>query len=210
LFVFWRFFYFFRDPERDAPPGKNIVAPADGMIVYVKEVKNNALPISIKKQREIALSELTKVEDFAAGDKYAVGIFMLPSSVHVNRAPIAGEVSGVHYHKSKNLAMTVMWLRCRLGRKPYEKHARHILQNERNTVIIRGDFPLAVVQIADLYVRKIVCSVTKGQAVEKGQRIGMIRMGSQVDCIFPQQGMTIRVAEGQMVKAGETVLATYE
>lgn len=67
-----------------------------------------------------------------------------------------------------------------------------------------------IVQIADFYVRKILCYVKLNQKLQKGQRIGMIRMGSQVDCVFPNmKGLEIKVKDGQKVKAGETILATY-
>lgn len=206
----WRFFFFFRDPERETPAGRNVISPADGRIVYIKKVKNNTVPISIKKSRRIPLAELTRVDDFKETDAYVIGIFMRPTDVHVNRAPITGQVTKVHYHKANNLPMTMMWLRSLLGLRPYEKHAHHILQNERNTVVFAGDITVAVVQIAELYVRRIVCAVRSGSRVGKGERYGMIRMGSQVDCVIPQEMMTVRVKVGERVRAGETVLATYE
>jgi phosphatidylserine decarboxylase len=205
----WRFVFFFRDPERTTPPGSNIISPADGRVVYIKKVKNNTVPISIKKRRKIPLAELTRVDDFRDTDAYVIGIFMRPTDVHVNRAPISGQVTNIHYHKAQNLPMTMMWLRSLLGLKPYEKHAHHILQNERNTVVFAGDITVAVVQIAELYVRRIVCAVRRGCRVGKGDRFGMIRMGSQVDCVFPQEATTVQVKVGERVRAGETVLATY-
>ena len=67
------------------------------------------------------------------------------------------------------------------------------------------DFRYAVVQIAGLIARRIVCWVEKGDTIERGKRFGMIRFGSRVDLYLPQN-MQIEVSTGQRVKAGETVL----
>jgi len=72
LLFHWRFFFFFRDPERTTPSGKNIVSPADGRVVYVKKVSNNTVPIAIKKRRTIPLRELIRVDEFRQTDTYGV------------------------------------------------------------------------------------------------------------------------------------------
>ena len=62
--------------------------------------------------------------------------------------------------------------------------------------------------LADIYVNRIECWVKGGEKVTKGQRIGMIKMGSQVDMIFPcKDDISVIVTEGQKVKAGESVIA---
>jgi phosphatidylserine decarboxylase len=89
----------------------------------------------------------------------------------------------------------------------YSRRSRHTLENERNTMIIEGRVPVCTIQIADSYVDKIECWVEENQEIKKGQRIGRIRMGSQVDLVVPAlEGMAIVVQEGQHVKAGESVL----
>jgi phosphatidylserine decarboxylase len=209
IYLWWRFYYFFRDPERTAPEGDNIVSPADGKIVYIRKVKKGKIPLSIKKGKEIELSEITKINDLNDEEKYIIGIFMFPWSVHVNRAPIEGVVSKTEYFKSKNLPMTLMFMKSLFNVKPFYKNCKHVLENERNTVVINGKFQVMVVQIADIYVNKILCSVKPDQKVKKGQRIGMIKMGSQVDCIFPASNANIKVKEGQHVEAGTTILSSY-
>src|SRR4051812_7252261 len=111
MYVYWRFFFFFRDPERNIPPGNNLVSPADGTIVYVKKIEKDVVPISIKNKKEITLNEIFKLDIPKAEPSYLVGIFMHPTSVHVNRAPISGTVEKIVYNKSKNLPMTLMWWR---------------------------------------------------------------------------------------------------
>ena len=51
IWIYWRYYYFFRDPERKIPKGNNIVSPADGRIEYVKKIKKNIVPISVKKKK---------------------------------------------------------------------------------------------------------------------------------------------------------------
>jgi len=208
IYVYWRYFFFFNDPERIIPDGNSMVSPADGTIVYVRKVLNSSVPISIKGKIEIKLEEITKYNISGSVPYYILGIFMHPTDVHVNRAPLAGIVEKIIYTKAKNLPMTMMWWRVLFSRKPYELYSKHILNNERNTILIRGILPVYIIQIADIYVNKIECWFKEGDSVDKGQRIGMIKMGSQVDVIFPySQNIEILVAEGDKVKAGETVLA---
>lgn len=208
LFLYWRFFQFFRDPERKIPAGNNIVSPADGTVVYVKLVKKGQVPISIKKGRDIKITDLLKSESLIKEeDVIMVGIFMHPTSVHINRSPISGKVVNIRKYRNKNLPMTIMWWRVLLGLLPYEKGSSHILENERNVILIEGVVPVYVVQIADIYVNKIVCNVVENQIVEKGQKIGAIIMGSQVDLLLPaRQGLRVVVKEGDSVKAGESII----
>src|SRR5262249_10709964 len=73
----------------------------------------------------------------------------------------------------------------------------------------REGLQLAVVQIASRLVRKIVVFVSPGQDVALGQRIGMIRFGSQVDIVLPARDeLRVTVKEGERVWAGESVIAT--
>ncbi|MBT7903362.1 phosphatidylserine decarboxylase [Candidatus Woesearchaeota archaeon] len=205
LWGYWRFYFFFRDPGRIVPKGKNLVSPADGKIVYVKKVKHNEIPIPIKRGRKINLEESVKTH--LRGEKYLIGIFMNPFSVHVNRAPIAGTVKKIHHYQHKNLPMTLMWLRTMLNLRPFHKFSTHMWENERNIILIQNKFPVYVIQIADLAVNKVVCWVKKNQKVSKGQRFGMIKMGSQVDVLVPSKHVKLVVKEGDNVRAGESILA---
>ena len=212
IYLWWRFFFFFRDPNRDTPKGNNIVSPADGTIVYIRKTKKKSVPISIKNKKNILLKEISKLkDDFFKTDQYIIGIFMHPTSVHVNRSPIEGRIQYIKYfNNNKNLPMTLMWWRTLLKMKPIEKYSDHIFENERNTIHIKGKFPVTVVQIADIYVNKIICYIHKKEKVKKGQKIGMIKMGSQVDLIFPyKKEFKLQIEEGDKVKAGETIIAKY-
>ncbi|MBK8808386.1 MAG: phosphatidylserine decarboxylase [Bacteroidales bacterium] len=213
LWAYWRYVYFFRDPERVTPPGKNIISPADGSVLYVNITDNQTVPIALKKNRNIQLNEIVKTD--IPNQKWChIGIFMTLFSVHVNRAPICGVARMIKhfYHPGiPNLSMNRMGLRYYLKRKPVYKEALHIIENERNTICIEGDFKVYVVQIADAYVNKIFCTLSEGDIIEKGSRYGRIAMGSQVDIIFPyNDSMSITVKEGDAVRAGESILAEYK
>src|SRR6266508_3112982 len=88
--------------------------------------------------------------------------------------------------------------------------AEMVFENERATTVIeRPDFEIAVVQIASRLVRQIAAYVDVGENVALGQRIGVIRLGSQVDVVLPARaGLQVNVKPGQRVKAGESILAT--
>lgn len=209
VFLFWKFIFFFRDPSRIIPAGNNIISPADGTVVYVRKVKQGIVPISVKKKKEIHLSEISKI-GVLSEDYYIIGIFMHPTSVHVNRAPIEGVVKKIVYTKARNLPMTLMWWRVLFGMKPYELYSPHIFTNERNTILIHGLLPVFIIQIADIYVNKIQCWIKEGQKILKGEKLGRIIMGSQVDLVFPYRNeIKILVRDGQKVKAGETIIAEF-
>ena len=188
---------FFRDPERLAPDGEGlIVSPADGEIVYVREARGGVLPVSTKLGRDYELAELTKTP-LASDDAVVIGIAMSFLDVHVNRAPIGGRVA---------------ILRRFPGLFGSLRRPEMIFENERATVVIEdGDLQVAVVQIASRLVRRIVAYVEEGEDVVAGERIGMIRFGSQVDLVLPlRDGLRLSAEPGDRVAAGETILATLE
>ena len=209
LWAYWRFHYFFRDPEREIPSGSNVVAPADGTVVYAHQVEAGQLPISVKNGKAIRLEEITKAE-VPRGRLWHIGIFMSLFDVHVNRIPVTGTIAFAQHHKHESLSMSWMGIRSILGLRPLYQDALHITENERYTILINGEFPVYVVQIADAYVNRISCCVGTGDEVSKGQRFGRIAMGSQVDLVFPdERGMRVAVKVGQHVKAGESIVAHY-
>jgi len=126
----------------------------------------------------------------AAGKR--ISVFMSPLDVHVNRAPVSGRVSAVKYHEGEFHVANV------------EKAS---LRNEQNGVeiVTEGSRAVTYVQIAGWIARRIVCDVKAGDAVRIGQRVGMIRFGSRLDVYLPSD-VQVRVALGDRVRAGETVL----
>ncbi|WP_337996030.1 phosphatidylserine decarboxylase [Oleispirillum naphthae] len=174
-------FYFFRNPERVTPAGEHwVVSPADGIVSAVAEVEPPA---------ELGLGDAPRTR---------ISVFMSVFDVHVNRAPTAGAVGAVAYHSGKFLNATL---------------DKASLDNERNGLrldlaerdgLIGGS--LGVVQIAGLIARRIVCFVREGDGLAAGERFGLIRFGSRLDVYLPV-GVAPKVAVGQRMLAGETVLA---
>jgi len=187
---------FYRDPERIPPSGVKgaIVSPADGTVIYVKRSEQAQLPVATKHGRHCQISELLKTPFYSA-EACVIGISMSLLDVHVNRAPIAGTVIFRQHFPGKFGSLRL---------------AERILDNERATTIIQGGaLQVAVVQIASRLVRQIVSYVKVTDQLALGERMGAIRLGSQVDVVLPiADGMRIQVRVGDLVRAGETVLAT--
>jgi phosphatidylserine decarboxylase len=121
-----------------------------------------------------------------------ISIFMSVFNCHVNRCPVAGQIEKVVYQPGK-------FFNADLDKASAD--------NERNSLVIAtGGTRVAVVQIAGLVARRIVCFVKAGQSVAAGDRFGMIRFGSRLDVYLPE-GVAPQVAVGQTAIAGETVLA---
>ncbi len=132
--------------------------------------------------------------ELGLGDKALprVSIFMSVFNCHVNRSPISGRVEKIVYQPGKFLNADL---------------DKASLDNERNSLVIASDKTrIAVVQIAGLVARRIVCFVREGQPVGAGERFGMIRFGSRLDVYLPPNAVPV-VAVGQTAIAGETVLA---
>jgi phosphatidylserine decarboxylase len=190
--LLWRFF---RDPERRVPAAEGIiVSPADGTVIYVKPIRQGQIPLAEKQGRTFALEDFVQADVLPRGG-LLIGIAMNYLDVHVNRAPIAGRVRLLRHIKGLFLSL---------------KQREAMLENERVlTVIDNGQFQIGVVQIASRLVRKIVPYVQEGAHLQRGQRLGMIRFGSQVDVVLPHlPGLQIAVTPGMKIQAGTSILAT--
>jgi phosphatidylserine decarboxylase len=121
-----------------------------------------------------------------------ISIFLSVLDVHVNRSPIAGVIREVRYQRGKFLnAMNAA-------------SAEH---NEQNIVTVEGDGQTVVFkQIAGLLARRIVFSKKVGDAVGRGERVGLIKFGSRVDVLL-DPAAAIKVKVGDRVKGGASVLA---
>jgi phosphatidylserine decarboxylase len=168
--------YFFRDPDRVAPPRASVfLAPADGLVVSIEP----AVPPA-----ELGLGPLPRPR---------VAIFLSVLDVHVNRMPVAGTVTKIAYRAGT-------FVNAALDKASED--------NERNALTVRlatGE-DIAVVQIAGLIARRIICEVKEGQAVLAGARFGIIRFGSRTDLYLPEGTLPL-VAVGQRMIGGETVIA---
>ncbi len=161
--------YFFRDPER-APLSEQdiIVSPADGRVTRVARLIQND-PQSPQ----------------------VVSIFLSVFDVHVNRAPIAGEIVDVAYTKGRFMIAT---------------REEASVVNEQNALTIRGERMTVVCkQIAGVLARRIVCWKRKGEKVNLGERFGLIKFSSRTDLVLPPE-VEVSVRVGDRVRGGASVI----
>jgi phosphatidylserine decarboxylase len=123
-----------------------------------------------------------------------VSVFMNVFSCHVNRSPVRGRIARVEHRPGK-------FLNAELDKASDE--------NERNGLVIESpNGTVAVVQVAGLVARRILCWVDAGTNIGVGDRFGLIRFGSRLDVYLPAEAAP-RVAIGQTAIAGETVIAEF-
>lgn len=162
--------FFFRDPQRDCPVDDTlIISPADGRVVVV-----------------------APVEPAKADSPTQISIFLSPMDVHINRSPIAGEITEAVY-------------------KPGAFHiaSRDIasVENEQNILTIRGSrVTIGVRQIAGVLARRVVLWKKQGERVQLGERIGLMKFSSRMDVIVPSD-VEVLVRPNDRVRGGITVLA---
>ncbi|MFA3919275.1 phosphatidylserine decarboxylase [Ruegeria hyattellae] len=169
-------YYFFRDPKRSTPLREGLITSPADGVVSLIQ---SAVPPSELGMPDKALTRIS--------------VFMSVFNCHVNRAPIAGEIVGLAYRPGKFFNASL---------------DKASADNERNSLCIEMNDgrQIAVVQIAGLVARRIVCFVEKDQEIRTGERFGLIRFGSRLDVYLPD-GVQPMVSVGQTMIAGETVLA---
>jgi len=158
--------FFFRDPERDVPDGvDSAVSPADGRVIAIEPTEQG----------------------------HRLSIFLSVFNVHVNRAPIGGEITREEYKKGKFLLAF---------------DARASVENEQLIFTIRGERELTFALIAGILARRIVPWKKLGDKVSKGDRIALIRFGSRVDMMLPPD-CEVMVRKGEKVYAGRSIIARW-
>lgn len=161
--------FFFRDPKRQPPDDPNVVvSPADGRVTRVS-----------------ALDEASE------SSSTLVSIFLSPLDVHINRSPIAGEITSVSYVRGKFLIAT---------------DERASLVNEQNVLTIKGEkITVVCKQIAGIVARRIVCWKRAGERVALGEKIGLIKFSSRTDLVLPSN-VEVVVNVGSRVRGGTTII----
>ena len=169
-------YYFFRDPVRSVPQGEGLILSPADGVISLIEP---AIPPAELGMGPAALTR--------------VSVFMNVFNCHVNRAPIAGTLGAIAYRPGKFFNASL---------------DKASADNERNSLRIdlADGRQIAVVQIAGLVARRIVCFAREGQVLRGGERFGLIRFGSRLDVYLPD-GVAPQVALGQTMIAGETVIA---
>jgi phosphatidylserine decarboxylase len=169
-------YYFFRDPKRSVPLGDSLILSPADGVVSLIEP---AVPPAELGMGEQALTR--------------VSVFMSVFNCHINRMPIGGKIEAIAYRPGKFVSASL---------------DKASADNERNSVCIglADGRKLAVVQIAGLVARRIVCFTQVGQSLRTGDRFGLIRFGSRLDVYLPD-GVAPMVALGQTMIGGESVIA---
>jgi phosphatidylserine decarboxylase len=168
--------FFFRDPQRVPPPRAGLF-------------------LAPADGRVVSVTTAAPPPELGLGAtaRWKVSIFLSVLNVHVNRVPADGVVTRIAYRHGAFVSAGL------------DKASE---ENERNALAIRlpGGQEIAVVQIAGLIARRILCSVREGDPVTAGERFGIIRFGSRTDLYLPE-GVLPLVTEGQTMIGGETVIA---
>lgn len=168
--------YFFRDPERVRPSRPGVL-------------------VAPADGRVVSVEQVAPPAELGLGEapRWRIATFLSVLNVHVNRVPGDGTVTAVAYHAGQFLNASV------------DKASE---LNERNALAIRlnDGRSIAVVQIAGLIARRIICHVKAGDPVLGGARFGIIRFGSRTDLYLPE-GVLPLVCVGQTMVGGETVMA---
>jgi phosphatidylserine decarboxylase len=143
------------------------------------------------------IAEVTRLDhyDFLDGPAIRIGIFLSIFNVHINRAPRAARVADMHYkpglflnaiNPQSTILNEFMWI----GFEDEEEPGRRF----------------AVRQISGLFARRIVCNLRPGEAVSRGYKFGMIKLGSRTELIVPAD-VRVMVSVGDKIQAGRTILA---
>lgn len=169
-------YYFFRDPER-------YPINDDGFLVSPADGVISLI-VNVRGPKELNMEN----KEFQR-----VSVFMNVFNCHVNRVPVTGKIDEIFYKPGKFIDASLD--------KASEDNERNLIKYSNNT-----GKTFAIVQIAGLVARRIICEVKEGQNLNQGDRIGIIRFGSRVDLYFDND-YKLLAKQGQTVVAGESLLA---
>jgi len=144
---------------------------------------------------KVVVIEEVEETEYLKDKRLQISIFMSPVNVHVNRYPVSGIVKYVKYHAGLYL---VAW------------HPKSSTDNERTTIVVehKNGHQVLFRQIAGALARRIVYSCKENDEAVQGAEFGFIKFGSRVDVILPKN-VEVKVSLNQVVKGGQTVIATF-
>jgi phosphatidylserine decarboxylase len=169
-------YYFFRDPERYPISDDSFLVSPADGVI--------SLIVNVRGPKELNMEN----KEFQR-----VSVFMNVFNCHVNRVPVTGKIDEIFYKPGKFIDASLD--------KASEDNERNLIKYSNNS-----GKTFAIVQIAGLVARRIVCEVKEGQNLNQGDRIGIIRFGSRVDLYFDND-YKLLAKQGQTVVAGESLLA---
>lgn len=223
---------FWRDPDRPIPRDEGvIVSSADGRVMFARrERATGRRPSAIETENiqndehtgdwypescdeplsfsiEQRFEAVVKGEE-SESDVWRVAVFMSPLDVHVNRAPVAGILTQMEHRVGKGRKRGP-FLAAYRKESEYNERVRSLFVDNTGLVV-------EVTQISGALARTIIPWVSEGSELRRGQRFGMIRLGSRVDIRVPASRFTVEVIsaedgdptypKGEFVKAGSSIL----
>ena len=169
-------YYFFRDPERYPINDDAFLVSPADGVV--------SLIVNVRGPKELNMENK---------EYQRVSVFMNVFNCHVNRVPVTGKIDEIFYKPGKFIDASLD--------KASDDNERNLIKYSNNS-----GKTFAIVQIAGLIARRIVCEIKEGQNLNQGDRIGIIRFGSRVDLYFDND-YKLLAKQGQTVVAGESLLA---
>ena len=175
-----------------------------GLVVYFFRDPKRDVPIEaglMVSPADGKIAEITPLDHdaFIGGPALRIGIFLSIFNVHLNRAPERTRVIRLHYSPGEFLnaidpASAIrnenLWIGLEAEAAPHRR------------IVVR--------QIAGLIARRIVCQLRPGEVVERGEKFGMIKLGSRTELILPRtDDLEVLVGVGDKVCGGSSVLARY-
>ena len=190
-------FLFYRDPVRTPPDIENsVVSPTDGKIIYIRTV-NKEENIILSKKGTVEIHDQTKLDFFSGIDLIQIGVSLVFTDVHINRSPICGIIKLSRHMSGKFLSLR--------KKESFTENEKHIF------IISNCHINVGLILIASRLVRRIVTYINQEDKVKIGQKIGMIKFGSQVDIFLPTENINIlNVKCGDYLYGGETIITTYK
>lgn len=169
--LFFLTMFFYRNPEREVPEDDlTLLSPSDGVVMEVGRVFE---------------------ERFFKGESIRIRIDRSLLNVHVNRAPLRGNVVYQAHHEGKIL--------------PIMKGAASE-RNEKSYLGLQNEYTrILITQVTGFVTRRIVCWVKAGDQVERGERFGLIKFGSFTEIFLPPD-VEVTVSAGDKVRGGETII----
>lgn len=194
IFIFIKYI-FLREPKRQIPKGNNIISPANGKIISIKKIDKNLDNLEIKKGH---LGKIKTLTNFLKNQEAVmISIMMNLQNIHIQKSPLDAKVISTKYNKGK------------FNNAVFNAKEMNWLENENLETIIENKEigQIKIIQIAGLLARRCVTFLKPNQEIKKGEKIGLIKLGSQVTIIIPTKNIKLKVKENQKVIEGETILA---
>jgi phosphatidylserine decarboxylase len=162
------------------------------LVVFFRDPERN-IGTGIVAVADGKIREIININDSEVGECTRISTFMNIHNVHVNRMPLDGTIETITHYKGSHLPA-------------FKKESD---SNERVVLLIKTDIGrIKIVQIAGTVARRIIPYISKGETVKKGEKIGLIRLGSRVDIYLPTKKIKAPAIQvNDTIKAGEDTIA---